>query len=32
MVSIIPAVGLWASAHFYLAAKTLRADLAAAPP
>jgi len=31
MVTILPIVGLWASAHFFLAAKTLREDLAAAP-
>jgi MFS family permease len=31
MVTVIPIVGVWASAHFFMAAKTLRADLAAAP-
>lgn len=31
MLTIIPIVGVWASAHFFMAAKTLRADLAAAP-
>ena len=31
MVTIIPVVGVWSAAHFFLAAKTLREDLAAAP-
>lgn len=31
LLTIIPIVGVWASTHFFLAAKTLREDLAAAP-
>ena len=31
LLTVIPIVGVWASAHFFMAAKTLREDLAAAP-
>ena len=31
MLYILPAIGFWSACHFYLAAKTLREDLAAAP-
>ena len=31
MLTIIPAISVWSVCHFYLAAKTLRGDLAAAP-
>jgi MFS family permease len=31
LLTIIPIVGVWASVHFFLAAKTLREDLANAP-
>lgn len=31
MLYIIPAISVWSVCHFYLAAKTLRGDLAAAP-
>jgi hypothetical protein len=31
MVYLIPTVLFWSSVHFYLASRTLRADLAAAP-
>ena len=32
MVYLLPAMMFWSACHFYLAARTLRADLAAAPP
>jgi hypothetical protein len=31
MLYILPVIGFWSVCHFYLASKTLREDLAAAP-